>query len=273
MDRHGPALPPIDGSIAQHVVIIGHGRVGQHIVSVLGKIAVPHLVIESDARRIEALNQRGVPGLYGDAANSEVLAHAGLSRAQALVVTIPDEAASQVVVAAARELAPALPIIARAATEQGVQRLAQLGAQTVIHPEMEGGLEIVRHTLLQLDFPLQEISRYTDAVRQSHYDLQINTEEEHRLLHNLLGAADNIEIRWFRLPPDNPMVGQTLAEADLRARTGASVVAILRDGQLSANPKSSTVFAAGDRLGMIGDDEQIQAAELLLSPSEENSQN
>jgi len=59
-------------------------------------------------------------------------------------------------------------------------------------------------------------------------------------------------------------VGQALAEADLRVRTGASVVAILRDGQLMANPKSMTVFEAGDRIGLIGEREQIEAVEKLL---------
>ncbi|MBP1700897.1 MAG: sodium/hydrogen exchanger [Chloroflexi bacterium] len=124
---------------------------------------------------------------------------------------------------------------------------------------------MVRHTLLQLGFPLQEIYRYTDAVRQDHYDLQIDTEEEHRLLHNLTDAMNSIEITWLVIPPDSPLVGQSLAEVNLRARTGASVVAILRASQLIANPKSMTVFEEGDRIGLIGDREQIQVAEQLLT--------
>ena len=140
-----------------------------------------------------------------------------------------------------------------------------MGAQDVIHPELEGGLEIVRHTLLKLGFPLQEIYRYTDAVRRDHYDVRINTEEEHRLLHELLDAVNSIEIKWFRLPEKNPLVGRTLAEANLRAQTGASVVAILRNGDLIANPKSMTVFEPGDRIGVIGERDEIEAVEKLLS--------
>ena len=193
-----------------------------------------------------------------------MLRHAGLKNARALVVAGPDETASELVVAAARDLAPELPIIARATTREGVKRLAELGAQYVIHAELEAGLEVLRHTLLQLGFPVQEITRYTDAVRQDRYDLQVNTEEEHRLLHNLIDAIQGIEVTWLRLEAGSPLVGQTLAEADLRARTGASVVAILRDKQLMANPKSMTVFAAGDRVALIGDKEQIEQAEALL---------
>jgi CPA2 family monovalent cation:H+ antiporter-2 len=267
LDRHKPVPIPLDESIEGHVVIIGYGRVGRHIVNVLGEMSIPRLVIDEDAGRVEELTQKGIPSLYGDASNSEVLTHAHLERARALVVAGPDESASELVVATARDIAPELPIIARATTEDGIDRLVQFGAQDVIHPELEGGLEIMRHTLLALGFPLQEILRYMDAVRHDHYDLQINTAEEHRLLHDLIHASKNIELVWLPLPPGNQLVGTTLASANLRARTGASVVAIMRDHQLIANPKSITVFTAEDRIGLIGDDEQIAAAERLLSDS------
>jgi CPA2 family monovalent cation:H+ antiporter-2 len=272
LDRQRPQLPETMKSMEGHVVIVGYGRVGHHIVSLLGEMAIPHLVVEADSHRIEELDRQGVPNLYGDAANSEVLTHAGLSHARALVVAGPDEDASALVVTAARDLAPDLPIIARATSADGTKRLTELGAQDVIHPELEGGLEIVRHTLLQLGFPLQEIYRYTDAVRRDHYDLQLNTEEEHRLLHDLVDAVSTIEIRWFRLPDGNPLIGQTLAEANLRAQTGASVIAILRNSHLIANPKSMTVFQTGDRVGLVGDKEEIEAAERLLIQSDSESE-
>jgi CPA2 family monovalent cation:H+ antiporter-2 len=271
LDRQGPPLPQSVDSLQDHVVIVDYGRVGHHIVDLLGELGISHLVVEFDPERRSELNRRGIPTLYGDAANSEVMTHAGLAHARALVVTGPDEDANALIVTAARDLAPRLPIIARASSEEGTKHLAQLGAQDVIHPELEGGLEIVRHTLLQLGFPLQEIFRYTDAVRHDHYDLHINTEVEHRLLHDLVDAANSIEIHWFRIPGQNPLIGQTLAEANLRARTGASVVALHRQGDLIANPKSMTVFQAGDRVGLIGDEAEIEQAEELLRSSKDSN--
>ncbi len=88
--------------LSGHVVVVGYGRVGEHIVTVLGRLGIPRLVVELDIGRAVELDQQGVPTLYGDAADSEVLDHAGLSRARALVVTLPDEAACEVVVAAGR---------------------------------------------------------------------------------------------------------------------------------------------------------------------------
>lgn len=251
-------LPESDhDGLSGHVVIVGYGRVGRHIANLLGRMEIPYLVVDADAANIEEVSRQGARVLYGDAANSEVLSHAGLARARALVVAGPDESSSELVVAAARDLAPALPIIARAVTTQGVKHLKKLGAQHVIHPELEGGLELVRYTLLELGFPLHEIYRYKDAVRRDNYDLEINTQDEQHVLQDLIAAANSAEIAWLQLPEANPLVGQTLAEANLRARTGASVVAIIRDRQVLANPKSQTVFEAGDRVGFIGDKDQI----------------
>lgn len=249
----------------EHVVVVGYGRVGEHIVSVLERLDIPRLVVEIDARRAAEFSARGVPTLFGDAANSEVLTHAGLSGARALVVTLPDETATEVVVAAARNLAPDLPLIARAATTSGVERLSKLGAQDVIHPELEGGLEVVRHTLLSLGYPATQVQSYTDAVRRDQYDTSVSSPEEHQVLVQLLHTARGMHIAWRSVPLGSPLVGHSLAEVDLRARTGASVIALIRDQQMLANPKSSTVFLADDLVGLIGEGDDVAAAERLIA--------
>jgi monovalent cation:H+ antiporter-2, CPA2 family len=243
-------------------------RVGRHIVNLLEQMKSP---VWSSMRMRDASRNwspRSIPTLYGDASNSEVLTHAGLPAPAPWSWPVPT---NHPVNWSSRRHAtwrPTCHIIARATTEEGINHLAELGAQDVIHPELEGGLEIVRHTLLKLGFPVQEIIRYMDAVRHDHYDMQVNTEEEHRLLHDLIHASENIEVTWMRLEAGNPIVGQTLAQANLRARTGASVVAIMRGRELMANPKSSTVFEEGDRVGFIGDEDQVEKVEKLFSEIE-----
>jgi len=265
LNQHGPAPAPVSAGLAGHVVVVGWGRVGHHIVDVLDHVRVQRLVVEMDAARVEDLQSQQVPTLFGDAANSEILAHAGLERARALVVTVPDEASAELIIAAAHRLAPEVPIIARAATQSGVTQLASLGAEDVIHPELEGGLAIVRHTLIRLGLPIREVQKYGDIVRRDHYHVGIDTPAEHRILHRLLDAAQGIEITWVQIPPEHPLVGQSLIEANIRSRTGVSVVAIFRDDQLIPNPKSSTVFQSDDRIGLIGDPEDVGAAEAWIT--------
>jgi CPA2 family monovalent cation:H+ antiporter-2 len=188
LDRHGPSQQPIPESMREHVVVIGCGRVGQHLVQVLSYLGLPRLVVELDARRVADLERQGVPTLYGDAANSEILGHAHLEQARVVVVTLPDEAAAANVVATAREVSPQVPIIARVATQEGVRRLFELGASEVIHPELEGGLEIMRETLARLDYPESDIQHYTDAVRHDHYNLSVSTAAEQDALEEM-GAS------------------------------------------------------------------------------------
>jgi monovalent cation:H+ antiporter-2, CPA2 family len=259
-----PTTPPLPQ--AEHVVVVGYGRVGEHIVTVLERLNIPRLVVEIDAERAATFTQRGVPTLIGDAANSEVLTHAGLAQARALVVTLPDEAASELVVGAANILAPDLPVIARATTTAGVERLITLGARYVIHPELEGGLEVVRHTLLSLGYPGTQVQSYTDAVRHDQYDMTVSTITERQVLDQLLRTVRGMAVAWHMVEGHSPLVGRSMAEANVRSETGASIIALIRGQQLLANPKSSTIFQPGDLVGLIGDDDQVRAAALLIAP-------
>jgi CPA2 family monovalent cation:H+ antiporter-2 len=122
---------------------------------------------------------------------------------------------------------------------------------------------------LQLGFPLRQVHEYSEAVRRDRYDIQISSIDEHRSLHALFLATDTIEITWLKLEEGSPIVGQTLLETNIRSRTGASVVALIRDNRLIPNPKSLTKFKAEDRVGLIGEKEQIEQARswLFSSPS------
>jgi len=167
--------------------------VGQHLVSVLERLGIPRLVVEQDIGRVTELERKGVPTLYGDAANSDILSRVHLKQARVVVVTLPDEAAAAIVVATAREEAPNVPIIVRAASQEGVHRLIALGAQHVIFPELEGGLEMMRETLTRLGYRASDAQGYTGAVRSSRYDLSVSTDAEQYALEQMLGEGKRSE--------------------------------------------------------------------------------
>jgi CPA2 family monovalent cation:H+ antiporter-2 len=166
LNRHGPASVRPADTLTDHVVIVGCGRVGRHVADVLGKAKIPRLVVEADASLLDRLHQLNIPVLYGDAANSEILNHAALERARALVITVSGDTTAWLIALAARRLAPSLHIIARASTWKGARRLEESGVSEIVRPELEGGVEIVRRTLLVLSFPEPDVQRYTEVVRQ-----------------------------------------------------------------------------------------------------------
>jgi CPA2 family monovalent cation:H+ antiporter-2 len=240
LDRpHDVELPPLRGELRDHVVLIGHGRVGEHVGQVVERLSIPLLVIEIDVKRALDLAQRGIPALFGDAA-------------------------TEIVVAAARDLAPELRIIARAATRAGLERLRRAGAHEVIHPELEGGLEVLRFALLALDYPAGLVEQYTDAVRRGDYEGALPSAEEHDKLGQLVDAVSGMHIAWRRVEPESVVAGRTLGEVSLRARSGVSVVALIRERKVLANPAPSMSFQPGDSVGLLGETDQVAAAETLF---------
>ena len=260
-EEQSPAVPGMEG----HVVVIGAGRVGSFMIFACSS-ASPSLCFSSSktARPPNLLQRRGAPVLYGDASNSELLTHASLLHARSLVVTVPSQSAAELIVGTAHQLAPSLPVVARASTVAGINRLAHNGARDVTHPELEGGLEIVRHTLLALDYSVEQVQRYTDAVRRETYYSGLLQGEESLLLSQLLTNVGRLGLTWITVSPESQLAAKTLSEIALRSPTGVSVVAVVRGKEEISNPGPEYHLADGDLLGLIGDPEQLAAAEAFL---------
>jgi TrkA domain protein len=70
-------------------------------------------------------------------------------------------------------------------------------------------------------------------------------------------VLDQLSVEWMKVGTGSPLGGQSLLEAAVRERTGASVIAILRDGKAIPNPQPDERIAAGDTLMVVGDREQV----------------
>lgn len=73
-----------------------------------------------------------------------------------------------------------------------------------------------------------------------------------------------LEIDWVTLDEGSPLVGSTLGQSQLRKKTGASVIAVMRDGEAVPNPAVDFMFEEGDTLLVIGSPEEAEAACELL---------
>ena len=252
---------------AVHVVIVGCGRVGRHIAETLKRLEIPRLVIESDPIRVDKLREIGVPVLYGEADNSEILASAGLPAARALVITLPDDAANLAVAATARALAPGIHIISRASTFDGARQLRSHGVGEVVRPELEGGIEIVRRTLVELKLPVREVYRYADVIRHEGLDESERPSlDQSRAIDELLTAARDIEIGWIVVSETSRLSGKRLADSRLREDAGVTVVGIIRKSTLISNPGKDERFQPADRVAVIGAPAQVADADRLFAP-------
>jgi CPA2 family monovalent cation:H+ antiporter-2 len=133
---------------------------------VLERRSFSYLVIDNDPRIIDSLHAKGVPHIYGDASNPEILSRAILDKAKVLVITFHEPTATELTVRNSLKINPKLNVVARIHFDDEAQTLRTLGVAEVVRPEFEAGLEIVRHTLHRFGLTGPEIQYIINALRE-----------------------------------------------------------------------------------------------------------
>ncbi len=156
-------------ALADHVIIIGYGRVGNNVGASLMLYAVPFVVIDYNQGVIEQLRRLGFPAIFGDGSNPSVLSHAHPETARLAVVTMPDFITTRMCVRTLHRMNPDLRIVARVSTVGSAETLYQEGAEEVVEPDFEAGIEITRHALVRLGVSLPEVQAQTERLRRLRY--------------------------------------------------------------------------------------------------------
>ena len=131
-------------TLSGHLVVIGYGRVGSVIADDLAARSVPLLVIEDAEDHVRRLREKNIETIVGNAADGRVLALAGLERAEALLVAIPNGFEAGQAIEQAHQINPGLLIVARAHSDEEVEHLKRHGANKVIMGEREIGLGMLK---------------------------------------------------------------------------------------------------------------------------------
>jgi len=124
------------------IAIIGYGPAGRRVAEELLKDGRSLIAIELNASSVTDAQALGIPMVIGDATSLQVLEHARIKLAKVVVVTIPDPATAQQVVAQIHSHAPGVKVVARARFHRYLSDLEEAGAGTVIDEEMEVGHRI-----------------------------------------------------------------------------------------------------------------------------------
>jgi K+:H+ antiporter len=265
--RHEPLLTinlPESG-LHDHVVIAGGGRIGQHVAHVLQQLKLSFVLIELDHFRVEQAKAAAFPVIYGDASQEIVLAAAYLKKACLLLITVPATVVAQAIILQARQLQPSLQILARAEGLEPMRALYERGASQVVQPEFEAGLEMTRQALLHLHVPENDILRYLDTIRRDLYTSFLENLDEYQRVAVLKSAGSLLALNWLRLEPESRLCDRTIGELGIRSRTGASVVGVVRSGNLYTNPGPEFLFAQGDLAAIIGTMDQFNALQKMAA--------
>lgn len=125
-----------------HVVVIGFGPAGQAAAATLLQASVPTTVVDLNPRSMERARELGYVAVIGDASHQDVLEHAHVEAAAAVVVTVPDPAMTQTLVALVRAMAPHATVLARCRYHVWREAIDTAGAQVVLDEEQEVGARL-----------------------------------------------------------------------------------------------------------------------------------
>jgi CPA2 family monovalent cation:H+ antiporter-2 len=147
-----------------------------------------------------------------------------------------------------------------------VEALYRLGANEVIPEEFETSVEIFTRVLTKYLVPKEEIARLLVEVREAGYQMfrNMSSAAARVSVADLHLHLQEVEIAPIFVSTDSPLAGKSLAELDLRRKTGLTLLAIRRDSQLITDLDAETKICPNDELFVIGRPDKVALASVHL---------
>lgn len=236
--------------LQNHVIVCGGGRTGRQIAAELKSAGAPHVIVDRDEARAEAIrrNDEEALVLVADATRDESLVQARIEAARGLVACLSSDTDNLFVCLSARDLQPELTIVARAYDEQTMQKLYVAGADHVVSPNVTGGVRMASVLLRP------NVVSFLDVMAR--------------------GEGLALRLEQVDITPDSPLAGLSLAEARIPQRTGLIVIAIRAGDDALKTPGGGTrrrrdgtahqAFARSEWRYNPGPDESLKPGDALI---------
>jgi voltage-gated potassium channel len=230
--------------LSGHVVLCGAGRTGRQVMEELLIMGQEFVVMERDPDRIEWIYEQypGVLVVQGDATLDHTLEEAGVKRASGLLTCLSQDTDNVFVCLSARHLQKDLNIVARAFEDGSVDKLYRAGADHVVSPNVSGAIRMTAMLLRP------EVLDFLDVSTRS--------------------QGLSLQFEQATLPAESRLVGKTLAEAEIPARTGLLVIALRKKSQANNdyvfNPGANARLEPGDEMIVLGEGSQIRKLKAYL---------
>lgn len=221
--------------ISDHVILAGHGRVGQAIRNYIGHHQTDLVVIDRMAPA-----GADYPVITGEATDDETLRRAGVDRARTLITALDSDPDNLYVTLSARALNPDLFIVARASSEANKAKLLQAGADRVVNPHQIGGS---RMGALAMHPALAE---FIDEI--------------------LPDPSHGMRIGEVAIPDGSPSLERPLGDLIARETANALILAIRNsDRGYEVRPDPARLLRSGDVLVVLGEPRALDAMRELLN--------
>jgi trk system potassium uptake protein TrkA len=211
--------------------VIGMGRFGRSVATTLHQLGHQVLAMDKDEEALRGIADHVSHAVQLDSTDPEALRGVGVTKFDAVIVAIGDFIEESILTTLILNELGCEKIVAKAVDDRQGKVLERVGADLVVYPERDMGVRIA-HTLAAPG------------------------------LVDYLEISPTFSIEELSISPR--MAGSTLAQLDLKARFGVSVLLIRRDSQLMISPGQDTALQAGDVLVVVGENRQLNRLESTL---------
>lgn len=226
--------------LQDHYIVCGSDETAQTIIQELILTKRNFVVVEPSKEKIDRISFLGnFLHVLGDPAEDSVLVSAGIERAKGIHLTLPTDEANLFVTITARSLNPHIRIVAKGIDIKSHNKMKKAGADYVVSPTHIGGMRMV--------------SEMVRPAVVTFLDMMLRDRE--RVL----------RFEEVRVREDSPLIGKTIAEAEIEEKSGALLVAIKRRAteDYDFNPSRERKIQAEDVLILIARPEMVQEIERM----------
>jgi voltage-gated potassium channel len=220
-------------ALRDHYILCGFGRVGEEIAREFEARRIPFVIVESLPESLERCRRHDYPVVEGDATSDAVLLEAGIERARCLLAASDSDSGNTYIVLSAKALNPRVFVVARVGQLVSEERVRRAGADRVISPYSIGGRRMALSALQPL------VVDFIDTLVTGRHGEQVLAEVE---------ATE-----------ESGLPGMTI-EGCFRACPDATLLALQKPtGSIHVGPRGTTTLAPGDRLIVLGTEEELKA--------------
>lgn len=253
--------PTADSS---RIILCGYGTNGQNLARVLDATHVPFAIVEIDPRLVQLATNDGHQVTMGDASRRVILQHAGIDHAECVVIAINDYEATERVITKIKDIRDDVYILVDTHRVTHIDQLYKLGASEVLAQDFETSIEFAAHILKRMDVPDNIITGQLTLLRSGRYSMLRGMSPDRQVSNDLTRVLQLTATRTHYVESTSPAAGLNMKDLNLRARSGATIIAVVRDGNPSTNPGADFVIESGDVLVLVGAHEQLDAATAVL---------
>lgn len=213
-----------------HAILCGYGRVGEEIAREFQERGLPFVIVENNPDTVQRAADSGYLLVQGDASTDDVLLEAGVKRARVLLAASDSDSGNTFITLTAKALNPSVLIVARAGRRDSEPLVRRAGADRVISPYAISGRRMA-----------------LSAIQPNIVDF-IDTLAVGR-------GADQI-LAEIQVTKDSGLLGMYVRH--VLESTRVTVLGLQRaGGELIVGPREDTRLEEGDRLMVVGSEEEV----------------